>query len=62
MNLLFVLKITTRSSPDVYYNLINCLEKVRDYSDYDVSLKKLQEIVNKQLTDDDMLSLYLTMH
>ncbi|XP_022182887.1 UDP-N-acetylglucosamine--peptide N-acetylglucosaminyltransferase 110 kDa subunit-like isoform X2 [Myzus persicae] len=43
--------------PDVYCNLVNCLQKVCDWSDYDVRVKKLQEIVSKQLNDDDVLSL-----
>lgn len=52
----FVLKLNPDLS-DVYCNLVQCLQKICDWSDYDAHMKKLQEIVNKQLNDDDMLSL-----
>lgn len=51
----YVLKLQP-DHPDVYCNLVNCLQKVCDWSDYDARVKKLQEIVNK-LKDDDVLSL-----
>jgi len=44
-------------NPDVFCHLVNCLQKVCDWSDYDAHVKKLQEIVNEQLNDDDVLSL-----
>ncbi|XP_016660954.1 UDP-N-acetylglucosamine--peptide N-acetylglucosaminyltransferase 110 kDa subunit-like [Acyrthosiphon pisum] len=43
--------------PDVFCHLVNCLQKVCDWSDYDAHVKKLQEIINEQLNDDDVLSL-----
>jgi len=52
----FILKLKP-DLPDVYCNLVQCLQKICDWSDYDARMKKLQEIVNKQLNDDDILSL-----
>jgi len=52
----FILKLMP-DLPDVYCNLVQCLQKICDWSDYDARMKKLQEIVNKQLNDDGMLSL-----
>ncbi|XP_001952129.2 UDP-N-acetylglucosamine--peptide N-acetylglucosaminyltransferase 110 kDa subunit [Acyrthosiphon pisum] len=52
----FVLKLKP-DLPDVYCNLVRCLLTICDWSDYDAHVNKLQEIVNKQLNDDDMLSL-----
>jgi len=43
--------------PEVYCNLVICLQKICDWSDYDSHMKKLKEIVNKELNDDQVLSL-----
>jgi len=52
----FVLKLQP-DHPHAYCNLVNCLQKVCDWSDYDARVKKLKEIVKKQLNDGDVLSL-----
>ncbi|XP_025206791.1 UDP-N-acetylglucosamine--peptide N-acetylglucosaminyltransferase 110 kDa subunit-like isoform X2 [Melanaphis sacchari] len=43
--------------PEVYCNLVQCLQKVCDWSDYDSHMAKLKEIVNQELEDDQVLSL-----
>ncbi|XP_050060487.1 UDP-N-acetylglucosamine--peptide N-acetylglucosaminyltransferase 110 kDa subunit-like [Aphis gossypii] len=43
--------------PEIYCNLVICLQKVCDWSDYDSHMKKLKKIVNKHLNDDQVLSL-----
>jgi len=52
----FVLKLKP-DLPDVYCNLVQCLQKNCDWSDYDSHLIKLKEIYNKQLSNGEVLSL-----
>ncbi|XP_026807762.1 UDP-N-acetylglucosamine--peptide N-acetylglucosaminyltransferase 110 kDa subunit-like isoform X2 [Rhopalosiphum maidis] len=43
--------------PEVYCNLVQCLQKICDWSDYDSHMIKLKEIVYQELKDDKVLSL-----
>lgn len=43
--------------PEAYFNLVLCLLKVCDWSDYDSHMMKLKEILNKQLYGGQVLSL-----
>ncbi|XP_025206937.1 UDP-N-acetylglucosamine--peptide N-acetylglucosaminyltransferase 110 kDa subunit-like [Melanaphis sacchari] len=43
--------------PEVFCNLVLCLQKVCDWSNYDSHMVKLKEIVNRQLDDDKVLTL-----
>lgn len=43
--------------PEVYCNLVICLLKVCDWSEYDSHMMKLKEILNKQLDGGQVLSL-----
>ncbi|XP_026805209.1 UDP-N-acetylglucosamine--peptide N-acetylglucosaminyltransferase 110 kDa subunit-like [Rhopalosiphum maidis] len=51
-----VLKISP-DFPEIYFDLILYLLKVCDWSKYDSYMIKLKEIINKQLGDDQVLSL-----
>lgn len=43
--------------PDAYCNLVQCLQHICDWSDYDERISKLKEIVIKQLNDDQVPSI-----
>ncbi|XP_050060697.1 UDP-N-acetylglucosamine--peptide N-acetylglucosaminyltransferase 110 kDa subunit-like isoform X4 [Aphis gossypii] len=43
--------------PEAFFNLVKCLQKVCDWSDYDSHMMKLKEILSKQLDGGQVLSL-----